>query len=79
MTLEDDGEFIFIYESKTAYPNRFISQPISEMNAYEALKKFRSMHDANKYEIIHVAKLKDDELQNSLKLSHAELCRPVYM
>jgi len=79
MELEDDGEFIFIYESKTAYPNRFISQPISEMNAYEALKKFRSMNDANKYEIIHVAKIKDDEIKESLNLSHAELCRPVYM
>lgn len=79
MQLDDEGEFIFIYQSKTAYPNRFISQPINEMNAYEALKKFRSMNDANKYEIIHVAKLKDDEIRESLNLSHAELSRVVYM
>ena len=79
MVLEDDGDFIFIYQSKTAYPNRFTSQPISELNAREALKKFRSMHDADKYEIVHVAKLKDDEIKELLKLSHAELCSPVYM
>lgn len=79
MQLDDEGDFIFIYQSKTAYPHRFISQPISEMNAYEALKKFRSMNDANKYEIIHVAKIKDGEIKESLNLSHAELCRPVYM
>lgn len=79
MNLEDDGEFIFIYQSKTACPNRFTSQPISEMNAREALKKFRSMHDADKYEIIHVAKLKDDEIKELLNKSHAELCSPMYM
>lgn len=79
MNLEDDGEFIFIYQSKTAYPNRFISQPISEMNAREALKKFRSMNDADKYEIVHVAKLKDDEIKELLKLSHAELTLPMYL
>ena len=79
MELEDDGEFIFIYQSKTAYPNRFISQPIYEENAYEALKKFRSMNDANKYEIIHVAKIKDNEIKESLNLSHAELSRVIYM
>lgn len=79
MELEDDGEFIFIYQSKTAYPNRFISQPISEVNARQALIKFRSMNDADKYEIIHVAKLKDDEIKELLNKSHAELYPPLYI
>lgn len=74
----DEGEFIFIYRHRVFSLKTLISQPINEINAYEALKKFRKMNDVGDYKIEHVAKLKDDELRDYFNKSHHELSQVVY-